>query len=211
MTIVGVILAGGQSRRMGGGDKFLREICGKRMLDHVLARLGSQVDQLILSANGNEESLRSCALPIVEDGGYAGCGPLAGILAALRWGEAQFGGDTVLISVPADTPFIPFDLATRLIGPLARNGDAAIASSRGRSHYATAAWPVRISAAMENWLQRGRTFAVRDFLRFRGITTVDFSDAPHDPFFNVNEPLDLEEAQIVGGQPRRVAGANTGW
>lgn len=201
--IVGVVLAGGRSRRMGGGDKFLREVAGRRMLDHTLARLVAQVDQVILSANGNEHNLIGCSLPIVDDGAYAGSGPLAGILAALRWGAARFGSDTVLVSVPADTPFFPFDLAERLVGALARNADIAVASSNGRRHYAVAAWSVRAADAIEDQLKRGETLAIRDFLQSCTTETVDFAGRPHDPFFNVNTPLDLEAAQAIASELMR--------
>ncbi|MEO8883398.1 MAG: molybdenum cofactor guanylyltransferase MobA [Devosia sp.] len=197
MIIVGVILGGGQSRRMGGGDKFLREIGGKRMLDHTLARLRPQVDRLILSANGNRQTLSGYGLPIVEDGPYAGYGPLAGVLAALHWAEATLGSDTVVVSVPADTPFIPLDLAARLIEALHPNTNAAIAASHGQDHHAVAAWPVSVSGLMEDWLRRGESTAVKDFLHSGRTKTVDFTATSHDPFFNVNTLDELRQAQAM--------------
>lgn len=116
--------------------------------------------------------------------------------------EAIFGRDTIVVSMPADTPFIPLNLATRLVEGLRDNTDAAFAISLDRSHHAIAAWPVRIRALIEEWLRRGETFAVKDFLCSRRAQPVDFAAAPHDPFFNVNTPHDLEKAQMIGAAAR---------
>ena len=201
MIVVGVILAGGKSRRMGGGDKFLRAIGGKSMLDHALTRLAPQVDQMILSVNGNRQNLDGYGLPIIEDGPYTGRGPLAGILAALRWSEAASADSAIVVSVPADTPFVPLDLAARLSGALSPSIDVAIATSLGQNHHAIATWPVRIRRLLDDWLKQSESFAVKDFLRSCRTTTVDFAGAPSDPFFNVNTPRDLEEANAMHGAP----------
>lgn len=194
MTVVGLLLAGGQSRRMGGGDKFLREISGIRLLDRALARLTPQVDQVVLSANGNEGSLAGYPPPIVRDGIGAGRGPLAGILAGLRWSLKNYGSEAVLISMPSDTPFFPMNLVKRLIATLADSQtEIAVAASNGRVHHAIAAWPVHLGASLERWLAIKDSSAVHEFFASRQTVRVDFTGSP-DPFFNVNTPDDLYAA-----------------
>jgi molybdopterin-guanine dinucleotide biosynthesis protein A len=167
------------------------------MLDHVLARLAPQVNQVILSANGNERNLAGYGLPIVADGGHAGRGPLAGILAALRWTGARLNADSIVVSVPADTPFIPPDLAQRLADAAAKTAGIAIAGSNGRSHHAVAAWPLHMVEAIEDQLARGDNFAVQALLRACGTVTVEFPAPAYDPFLNVNTPVDLGAARKI--------------
>jgi len=122
---------------------------------------------VVLSINGNRRSLEGYGLPIVEDGAYPAAGRSPASSLPLKWAEAIFGRDTIVVSMPADTPFIPLDLARRLVEGLRDNTDAAFAISLDRSHHAIAAWPVRIRTLMEEWLRHGETFAVKDFLRSR--------------------------------------------
>ena len=189
-SAVGLLLAGGRSRRMGGGDEFLLTIGGISLLERVAARLVQQVDRVAISANGNEAALQSFGLPIVSDGVHPGRGPLSGILAGLRW-AFKVGGSTHLVSVPSDTPLIPLDLVERL-----REGDehdVVIAHSRGRAHYPIAAWPIHMADRIEAWLVGNANSSVKMFLETVETRFIDF-EGPYDPFINVNEPGDLKVA-----------------
>ena len=191
---VGLLLAGGLSSRMGG-NKPLREFSGVRLLDRALLRLRPQVDKVVHSTNGNDPGFGDYALPVVQDAVGAGRGPLAGILAGLRWAEKNVGDGATVMSMPSDTPFFPRDLVSRLAGALADSAaEIAVASSNDRVHYAVGAWPVELADALEHWLRTSGSSAVRGFLETRSVATVPFA-AAYEPFFNVNTPADLEVAR----------------
>src|SRR3569623_2413285 len=136
---VGQLLAGGLSSRMGG-NKPLRECSGVRLRDRALLRLRPQVDKVVLSTNGNDPGFGDYALPVVQDAGGAGRGPLAGILAGLRWDEKNDGEGATVISMHSATPFFPRDLVSRLTGALADSAaEIVVASSNDRVHYAVGA------------------------------------------------------------------------
>jgi molybdopterin-guanine dinucleotide biosynthesis protein A len=195
---VGLLLAGGKSRRMGGGDKFLREIEGARLIDRTRARIDPQVDQTLVSVNGNADSVVDLGLPIVEDSAIlAGHGPLVGILAGLRWAAEHVGGNALIVSVPSDTPFVPRDLVLRLeAARLAADAEIGVASSSGRLHYAVAAWPPSLADELEAWLLNDSGSAIRAFLHTRRIAVAEFT-APYDPFLNVNAPEDIGRARSI--------------
>jgi molybdopterin-guanine dinucleotide biosynthesis protein A len=144
-SCVGILLAGGLARRMGGGDKTLRMAGGIPLLAHAVAALRPQCEGLVLSANGDPARFAGFALPIVADDLPGFKGPLAGILAGLDWIAARCPDVPLAISVPADTPFLPGDLAARLIDARVKdNALIACARSGGRTHPAVAVWPVSI-------------------------------------------------------------------
>ena len=111
MKVLGVILAGGQARRMGGGDKGLLLLGGVSLLDRVAKRLGRQVEAMCLNANGDPARFETFGLPVVADPVAGFAGPLAGVLAGMRWAAPQ--GASHVVSVAADTPFFPRDLVAR--------------------------------------------------------------------------------------------------
>ena len=187
---VAVVLAGGRGLRMGGGDKGLRLLGGRTLLDHVLARVRPQVDAVVLNANGEAGRFEGFGLPVVADG--IGAGPVAGVLAGLRWAEAVHPGAEVLV-VPSDTPFLPWDLVARL--RLGR-GDAALAcaASGGRVHPVVGLWRVELAAALEAALRDGERRVVA-WMRGQGLAEVEFDvDEAGDPFANLNTPEDLAAA-----------------
>lgn len=198
--IVAVVLAGGQARRMGGGDKALLLLAERTLLDHVLARVGPQVDEVVLNANGDLARFAHCGLPVVADG--IGAGPLAGVLAGLRWAQLHRRGADVL-AVPTDTPFLPDDLVVRL---RAERGTAALAcvSSGGRLHPVIGLWPVALADALEASL-RGGERRVEAWMKGQGLAEVAFDVGPDgDPFANLNTPEDLASAETqLRAQPRR--------
>jgi molybdenum cofactor guanylyltransferase len=197
MVTTGLLLAGGRSRRMGGANKLLCKVSDMRLLDRAITRLRPQVALLVISANGNAGDVTDPGLPVVEDGRFAGRGPLAGILAGMRWSQAVGDSDALVVSSPADTPFLPLDLVRRLTAERgAANTDTAVAASGGRVHHAIAAWPAALADDLEAWLASGRSSAIRDFLASRTSVTVTFA-AAYDPFFNINTPDDLQRAVAI--------------
>lgn len=213
-TVVGVILAGGLARRMGGGDKGLRLLGGKPMLQHVVDRLRPQVADLVINANGDPARLASFALPVVADPVEGFVGPLAGVLAGMRWAAAHRPEARWVASVSSDAPFLPGDLVGKLTGALTADGrpDAiALARSAGDIHPVIGLWPVHLADDLEGQLIAG----VRKVLNWtdrHGTVAVDFpthslGDAEIDPFFNANTPEELTTAeQLFGLLDRKSSG-----
>ncbi|MEE8272129.1 MAG: molybdenum cofactor guanylyltransferase MobA, partial [Alphaproteobacteria bacterium] len=145
--VVGVILAGGQSRRMGGGDKALKLLAGRPILNHVIDRVRGQVGALVLNANGDPGRFAAYRLPVVPDGVDGFAGPLAGVLAGLDWAAANAVGATRVASFPCDAPFLPADLVERLVAAVAAaRADLGCAASAGRAHPVVGLWPLRLRA-----------------------------------------------------------------
>jgi molybdopterin-guanine dinucleotide biosynthesis protein A len=183
--VVAVVLAGGQARRMGGGDKGFSAIAGRPMLAFVLDRIAPQVRAVALSANGDPARFAAWNLPVLPDA--EPLGPLAGILAGMRWAAQQHPG-AALLSVPTDTPLLPPDLVARLAA--ARGAGVACASSGGRLHPVVALWPVALVDTLAQALAAGERGVWR-FASAHGLTVADFPAAPVDPFVNVNDPATL--------------------
>lgn len=193
---VGAILAGGLARRMGGGHKGLREIGGRTILERVVAKLGPQCDGLVLNANTDPARFDTLALPIVPDGVPGFAGPLAGILAVLDWAAANRPGIRYVASAAADTPFLPVDLVTRLhAGRLAAERPLACAASGDRVHPVVALWPVAVRHDLRRAVVEEGERKVGRWTARHGVATVSWPDTPVDPFFNVNTPEDLMEAE----------------
>jgi molybdopterin-guanine dinucleotide biosynthesis protein A len=192
----GVLLAGGQARRMGGGDKPMRQIGGRTLLARVIARLGPQCDRLVLNANGDPARFASFGLPVISDGVAGFPGPLAGILAGLDWTAAHRPDAAWMLSAAADCPFLPRDLVTRLHRARAeQNAQLAVAASDGQSHPVIGLWSValrkelRHALVVEDIRKIGRWTA-----RYR-LVTVTWPAEPLDPFFNANTVDDIAAAE----------------
>jgi molybdenum cofactor guanylyltransferase len=197
-SCVGILLAGGLARRMGGGDKTLRMAGGIPLLAHAVAALRPQCEGLVLSANGDPARFAGSALPIVADDLPGFKGPLAGILAGLDWIAARCPDVRLAISAPADTPFLPGDLAARLIDARAKdNALIACARSGGRTHPAVAVWPVSIRSDLRHALVVENMRKVEAFLQNYSRAIVDWAIEPYDPFFNANDPSDLAAAETI--------------
>ena len=198
--IAGVLLAGGQSRRMGGGDKGLLGFGQGTMLGHVIDRFAPQVGKLVLNANGDPARFAAFALPVVADTVAGNVGPLAGVLAGMRW--ACDNTDAAFIATAStDAPFLPLDLVARLHSvATAHPGAIAIARSGGHLHPVIGLWPVAHHDDLASALQDK---GIRKVLRWtdrHGTIPVDFADLEMgdqtvDPFFNANTPDELEEAR----------------
>ena len=194
--ITGIVLAGGQSRRMGGGDKGLLELAGKPMLGHVIDRLSVQVGRMAINANGDPSRFASFGLPVVADTVSGFVGPLAGVLAGMRWSAGSASGARWIVTVAGDAPMLPLDLVSRLTAAVeSRDTAIALARSAGEVHPVIGLWPVALADDLETSLQDG----VRKVLHWtdrHGTVAVDFpmtriGSIEVDPFFNANTPQEL--------------------
>lgn len=190
MSAVGVILAGGLSRRMGGGDKPLALLGGERLLDRVITRLAPQVDALALNANG-DPSRFGIGLPVIADPLPGHPGPLAGLLAGFDFAVRR-GADR-LLTVSGDCPLLPLDLAARLAAGMGE-APAAIAASGGREHPVIGLWDTALAPVLRALLVEEGERRVRAFTNRIGAVTVDWPTEPYDPFLNINTPDDLVRA-----------------
>jgi molybdenum cofactor guanylyltransferase len=198
---VGILLAGGLARRMGGGDKALRKSGGISLLAHVIAALRPQCEGLLLSANGDPARFSVFDLPVVADDVPGFMGPLAGILAGLDWIAVRRPDVPLGISVPADAPFLPGDVAARLMDARAKdNALIACARSGGRNHPAVAVWPVSIRNDLRHALVVEEVRMVEAFMQNYSRAIVEWPIEPYDPFFNANDPSDLAAAETILSQ-----------
>jgi molybdopterin-guanine dinucleotide biosynthesis protein A len=191
-----IVLAGGRATRMGGGDKPLRELAGRPILSHVIERVMQPGLPVALNANGDGARFARFGLPVLADAMADYPGPLAGILAGLDW-AAEIGGVRDVISVPGDCPFIPRDLAARLQAARAAAGTPfACAGSGGWTHPVIGLWPIALREDLRTALSSGERKIDRFTGRF-GCATAEWPVIPHDPFFNINTPDELEEAERI--------------
>ena len=210
-AVAGVLMAGGQSRRMGGGDKCLRRLAEKPVLTHVIERVRSQVGPLVLNANGDPARFSAFGLPVVADAVGDFAGPLAGVLTGLEWAAEHAPNCTWLASFATDAPFLPENLVARLLAAVEAEGaDMACAASEGRNHPVFGLWPLRLrhdlrSAMIEEDIRKVDVWTARYRLARVAFPLCQTPAGPLDPFFNANRPEDLTEAErfarALGGQP----------
>jgi molybdopterin-guanine dinucleotide biosynthesis protein A len=193
---LGLLLAGGLARRMGGGDKPLRTIAGRTILSHVIERLRPQCDGLLINANGDPARFADYDLPVAADGVPDFAGPLAGILAGLDWLAENRPGLDWLVSVAADTPFIPPDLVARLHEARdVANVPLACAASGGWTHPVIGLWPVSLRADLRHALTVEDERKIDRWTARHGCAAAEWPLDPVDPFFNANTPDDIAEAE----------------
>ncbi len=196
--ILGVILAGGLARRMGGGDKPLRLLGGRPMLSHVVERFAPQVDALVINANGDPARFSEYGLPIVPDPVGDNPGPLAGLLAGLLHARAIDPQMTHVATAAGDTPFLPHDLVAKLSTALVGTSSPTIAIPRSSSgtHQVFGLFPVEITDELALGLHDGSARKVMAWVERHPNVIVDFGDDHDiDPFFNANSPDDLKKGE----------------
>lgn len=192
MKIIGAIIAGGKSSRMGGVEKAFVKLSGKSLLDLVIGRFDQQVDQVIINANGEGQRFSDTGLEVVPDRLTKPTTPLAGLHAGLSFAkDADF-----LVTVPSDTPFLPLNLVLRLVEG-AQDSGAAIAHSGGQDHYIIGAWKTELLPELERAIHEEGVFRVKDWTRRVSAGVVTWPHLPYDPFFNLNTSDDLAVAESV--------------
>jgi molybdopterin-guanine dinucleotide biosynthesis protein A len=193
---LGVVLAGGLARRMGGGDKSMRRIGGQTILDHVLERLAPQCDGVVLNANGDPARFARFGLPVVADTVENYPGPLAGVLAALNWTAASRPNIEWVVSVAGDCPFLPRDLVDRLHqARVTHEADLAVAASGDQTHPVIGLWKVALRDELRHALVEEDIRKIDRWTARYRLATVSWPAEPVDPFFNANTVEDLAEAE----------------
>ncbi|HEY1152567.1 MAG TPA: molybdenum cofactor guanylyltransferase MobA [Pseudolabrys sp.] len=198
---LGLVLAGGLARRMGGGDKAMITIGGTSILDRVLERLRLQTAGIIINANGDPARFAATGLPVIADTVPGFAGPLAGVLAGLDWAAANKPDITYIASVPGDCPFLPRDRVARLLS--ARISDdlpLACARSGAWRHPVVGLWPVTLRDDLRRALLDEDLRKIEVWTARHGIAIADWPDKPVDPFFNVNTPEDAARANALAAQ-----------
>ena len=198
LGVVGVLLAGGLSRRMGGGDKCLRPLGGRPILGHVIERAAPQVDALVLNANGDPARFAAFGLPVVADVVEGFAGPLAGVLTGLEWTREHRPDARWVASIATDTPFFPRDLVACLLAAVAAEGaELACARSGGRTHPVFGLWPTALAGDLCRVLVEEDIRKIDAWTARHRLAVVDFAVVGLDPFFNTNRPEDLAEAELL--------------
>lgn len=193
---VGVLLAGGLARRMGGGDKPMKTIGGRPILAYVIERLAPQCEGLILNANGDPARFAAFGLPVVADTVEGFAGPLAGVLTALDWAAAHRPEVEFVLSAATDCPFLPRDLVPRLHqARLAENAQLAVACSGGQSHPVIGLWSVALRSELRHALVVEDIRKIDRWTARYRLATVAWPAAPVDPFFNANTIDDIATAE----------------
>jgi molybdopterin-guanine dinucleotide biosynthesis protein A len=198
---LGLVLAGGLARRMGGGDKARIKIGGTSILQRVLGCLTPQCSRLIINANGDPARFADTGLPVVADSVPDFAGPLAGILAGLDWAAQNAPNIEWLVSVPGDCPFLPKTLVTRLHEARATsNVPLACARSGEWRHPVVGLWPIKLREDLRGALVGEGLHKIELWTARHGVAIADWPAAPIDPFFNVNTPEDAAQAEAIAAQ-----------
>lgn len=204
MTIpptLGLILAGGLARRMGGGDKLRIRIGGATILERVLARMKPQCGRIIINANGEPARFADTGLAVVADSVPDFAGPLAGVLAGLDWTAANLPDIEWVASAPGDCPFLPKDLVARLHeARLTAKTPLACARSGQRRHPVIGLWPVRLRENLRRALVDEGLHKIELWTERFGVALAEWPDTPIDPFFNINTPEDAARAEEIGNK-----------
>ena len=195
---LGVVLAGGLARRMGGGDKARIRVGGRSILERVIGRLHPQCSGLVLNANADASRFADFGLPVVADSVPDFPGPLAGILAGLDWAANQAAEPEWVVSAPSDCPFLPRDLVARLHQARIEAGATlACAASGDRRHPVIALWPVALREDLRRALTAEGVRKVDEFAARYAVGTAAWAISPVDPFFNVNTAEQAAEARHI--------------
>ncbi len=195
---LGLVLAGGLARRMGGGDKILLTIGGMKIFDRVLERLRPQCAALLLNANGDPERFAATGLKVVPDSVPDFAGPLAGVLAGLDWAAEYLPDIAYVVSVPGDCPFLPRDLVSRLHAAREAEGKPLACARSGEwRHPVVGLWPLALRDDLRHALTKEGLRKIEVWTERHGVALAAWPDTPFDPFFNVNTPQDAANAESI--------------
>lgn len=196
MKVLGVLLAGGLSRRMGGGDKGLIPLGNRPVMAHAFDRLKAQTDTIIINANGDPSRFSGFKTAVVPDTITGFAGPLAGVLAGLRYAASLDKPPIYIASAAADTPFFPKNLVSEFLQRSSTDRTIVLATSNQRRHPVFGLWPVALADDLDQWLQHEENRKVLSWVDRHDWATSNFEETGgYDPFFNINTPEDLAKAQ----------------
>lgn len=191
-----VILAGGLARRMGGGDKPLKTVGGRTILDRVIDCVRPQCSAIAINANGDPARFSQWSLPVVADSIEDFAGPLAGVLAGMDWAAAHAPNAEFVLSVASDCPFLPNDLVAKLeAARQAGDADVAVARSGGQAHPVIALWRIALREDLRRALVNENMRKIDRWTARYRMANAEWPVAPIDPFFNANTPEDIVEAE----------------
>jgi len=193
-SVVGLVLAGGLARRMGGGAKALKHLAGRPLLAHVLARIAPQCRAIVLNANEDPTAYGAFGYPVLPDVVTGFAGPLAGVLTGLEWLDRTHEADW-LLTVPTDAPFLPMDLVPRLHSAADESTETVVARSDGRTHPVVALWHRSLLQPLRVALIEQDVRKIDRFTAGRHTVHVDWPTAGGDPFLNINTPEELVAAE----------------
>ena len=203
LRVAGVVLAGGLSRRMGGGDKSLKPLGGRTMLAHVTEGLAPQVLTMAINANGDPARLAQFGLPVIPDPIEGFAGPLAGVLAGQQWAAGLDSSLTHIVTIASDTPFFPRDLVQRFVAAADEQPNRIVlAASAGNRHPVFGLWPIALKDDLACWMVGTDTYKVLAWTVRHDTVLCDFAVRESggrklDPFFNANTPEELAEAEVL--------------
>lgn len=198
---LGLVLAGGQATRMGGGDKTLLKVGGETILSRTLSRITPHCEAIALNANGDPARFATFGLPVVADSIADFAGPLAGILAGMDWAHAHYPNVEWIVSAPGDCPFLPWDLIPRL-HEVARAAKTPLACAKSGDwrHPVAALWRVELREDLRTALKIEGLRKIEIWTERHGIALAEWLEQPIDHFFNTNRPEDLEKAEQFAAQ-----------
>jgi len=198
--VLGVVLAGGRSRRFQEEDKAFQTLAGLTLVERVIERALPQVTSLLISANGDLSRYDGMGADdvIADNQPYRG-GPLAGVEAAINWLEAKRIDSPWVATFPVDGPFVPKDLVFRLLEHAVESGAPAVASCQGRDHPTFGVWPVGLVGNLRSYLARKERDSIMAFVLSQNGLSVKFDARSPNPFFNINTREDLAEAEALIG------------
>ncbi len=209
-SVTGVLLAVGMAKRMGGGDKGLRALGGRPIMDYIVERVRPQVAALLINANGDPERFSGYGLPVIadviSDESRGVAGPLGGVLTGMEWAAANQPQCPWVATFACDAPFAPTDLVARFLAAVEDEGvDMACAKSRGRAHPVFGLWPVAKAGELRQAMIEEDMRKIDRWTARYNLIEVDFAADPFDPFFNINAPENLAEAERLLSTERGAA------
>tara|TARA_B110000495_G_scaffold159611_1_gene143765 strand:- start:31 stop:651 length:621 start_codon:yes stop_codon:yes gene_type:complete len=194
-NILGAILAGGKSKRMGQ-DKLFVNLNNKKLIEHTIVKVKKYLKELIIVTNNENEFFKINNLITVNDCIKGQLGPLAGILTAMKWAKENSPKSNWVASFPCDTPFFPESIIAKFIEESKKKESLILcASSHGRKHNIFGLWSLDLYDKLYNDLVNNKIRKVQDWTKANNIKNLEFEFEGHDPFFNINTLEDLEFAK----------------
>jgi len=194
-NILGAILAGGQSKRMGK-DKLFLELNNKKLIEHTLDKVKKYLKKIIIITNQDNKFFSENNLTTVKDCVEGQLGPLVGILTAMKWAKENLSKCSWIATFPCDTPFFPESIIESFIEESEKKESLILcASSHGRKHNIFGLWSLDLYDKLKDDLINKKVRKVQDWTEKNKIKNLEFKFKDYDPFFNINTEEDLEFAK----------------